>query len=282
MSDNCNLRALREVFSAIPDPRHRRGRRYPFDAILGLVFLGLVCRIREFATLQAWAELNWEQLREPLGFQRPNPPHATTLSRAMSRFPVADFQSAFAAWLLTLLADDDLQVVAVDGKTTRQGHHENAPIHMLNAFAQKARVVLGQWSVTGDKTNEPGALKLRLTELLDEFPMIQLLTGDAIFAQRPLAELLSGTDCDYLFQIKKNQGDMLDAVETCFANRSEADATQVDQPLRKKGGELKPVAFGAISTTPTTAASDWDSPTAESCSAWSVWSLSGGRKLFVM
>jgi hypothetical protein len=282
MSDDIQLCALREVFAAIPDPRHRRGQRHPFNAILGLVFLGLVCRIREFATLQAWAELNWDQLRQPLGFQRPKPPHATTLSRALARFSVGDFQSAFAAWLLTLVADDDLQVVAVDGKTTCQGHDENAPIHMLNAFAQKARVVLGQWSVTGDKTNEPGALKLRLAELLDEFPMIQLLTGDAIFAQRPLAELLAGTDCDYLFQIKKNQGDMLDAVETCFTKRGEAGATQVDQPLHKKGGVLKPVAFGAIQKTPTTAASDWDSPTAESYSVWSVWSLSGGLKLFVM
>ena len=154
----------------------------------------------------------------------------TTISRAL-----ADFQSAFSAWLLTLVADEGLQVVAVDGKTTCQGHDEGAPIHMLN-----------------------------------------------VFAQRPLAELLSATDCDYLFQIKNNQGDMLDAIETCFAKRGEADAIQVDQPIRKKGGVLKPVAFGAIRTTPTTVENDWDSLPAESYSVWSVWSLSEGRKLFVM
>jgi len=282
MSGDFQLRALREVFSAVPDPRHRRGCRHPFDAMLSLVFLGLVCRIREFATLQAWAELNWEQLREPLGFQRPSPPHATTLSRALARFSVADFQTAFAAWLLTLIEDEAMQVVAVDGKTCCQGHDEGSPVHMLNVFAQQARTVLAQWSVTGDKTNEPGELKLRLAELLEAFPMIRLLTGDAIFAQRPLAELLSGTDCDYLFQIKKNQGDMLDTVETCFAKRGEADATQIDQPIHKKGVELKPVASGVIRRTPTIVASDWDSPTAESYSAWSVWSLNEGRKLFVM
>ncbi|QDU94528.1 hypothetical protein Pla8534_23190 [Lignipirellula cremea] len=278
MSDNFPLRALHEVFSAIPDPRRRRGRRHPFPAILSLAFLGLVCRIREFATLQSWAAVHWELLQEPLGFNRRHPPHATTMSRALAQFSLADFQAAFGVWLLSLVDEEDLKVVAVDGKTACQGYEDGSPVHMLNVFAQRAKVVLAQWSVTGDKTNEPGERKLRLSSLLEDFPMIELLTGDAIFAQRPLAELLSGTTCDYLFQIKKNQGDMLDALETCFADRGEADAKEFD----KKGVALKPVASGAIPRTPTTVETNCSSPTAASCSAWSVWSLSGGRKLFVM
>ena len=47
--------------------------------------------------------------------------------------------------------------------------------------------------------------------------MLKLLTGDALFAQRPLAELLTGRGVDYLFQIEANQGDALDALEHCFA-----------------------------------------------------------------
>ncbi|MCL2711335.1 MAG: transposase [Planctomycetaceae bacterium] len=35
-------------------------------------------------------------------------------------------------------------------------------------------------------------------------PCLKLLTGDAIFAQRPLLEALQEYHCDYLFQVKDN------------------------------------------------------------------------------
>jgi len=54
--------------------------------MLALVFLGLLARIREMAVLQRWAETHWDQLQEPLGFERDKPPHATTISRAIAGF----------------------------------------------------------------------------------------------------------------------------------------------------------------------------------------------------
>ena len=71
--------------------------------------------------------------------------------------------------------------------------------------------------VNGDKTNGSGCLKAYLHELFPHYSMLQLLTGDAIFAQRPLLEVLKEHGCDYLFQIKGNQPNILDAVNTCFA-----------------------------------------------------------------
>ena len=55
------------------------------------------------------------------------------------------------------------------------------------------KVTTGQWSVTGEKTNEPTALRNHLSELLEQFPLLRLITGDAIYAQRPLAEALQWT-----------------------------------------------------------------------------------------
>ncbi|MCL2711032.1 MAG: hypothetical protein FWE95_09150, partial [Planctomycetaceae bacterium] len=43
-----------------------------------------------------------------------------------------------------------------------------------------------------------------------------LPTGDAIFAQRPLLEVLKEHGCNYLFQLKENQGDAYETVEYCF------------------------------------------------------------------
>ena len=36
-------------------------------------------------------------------------------------------------------------------------------------------------------------------------PLLKLITGDAIYATRPLAELLLDNDCNHLLQIKGNQ-----------------------------------------------------------------------------
>jgi len=69
MSD-ASLASLAEVFSRVPDLRDPRGKRHPLPALLSLVFLGLLARIREMAVLQRWAEAHWDELKEPLGFTR--------------------------------------------------------------------------------------------------------------------------------------------------------------------------------------------------------------------
>ena len=74
--------------------------------------------------------------------------------------------------------------------------------------------------------------------------MLRLITGDAIFAQRPLAELICSKDRDYLLQIKANQGDTLDALEYCFAHA--IDRPPAAETTEKKGRCRKPVVSGSI------------------------------------
>ena len=119
---------------------------------------------------------------------------------------------------------------------------------MLNVFAHDLKVTLNQWSVHGDKTNEPGCLKAHLEKLFEQYPALRLLTGDAIFAQRPLLEVLQEHGCDYLFQLKKNQGDAYEAVEYRF---KDAETTEPDHlSYGKKGATLTFGNCGATSTMP--------------------------------
>jgi len=213
-----SLSQLEAVFSQVSDPRKARGIRHPFSGIVSLVFLGLLGRITEMAVVVHWAKANWEELKEPLGFTRNKPPCSSTISRALAGLSVDEFREAFAFWLNTALADQEGRwAAAVDGKTCRQGlAADGSPTQMLNVFLQQVKLTLDQWSVGGDKTNEPGSLKKHLAELLTAYPALGLLTGDAIYAQRPLLELLQQHGCDYLFQVKANQPEMLDALEICF------------------------------------------------------------------
>lgn len=237
---------LLDVFSGLEDPRCRRGVRHPFAGIVVLMLLGMLARIREMEVLVRWATVHWDQLQGPLGFDRDEPPCATTISRTLAQCRVATFQEALTTWLRVCLADSDTEgVLAVDGKTAKQGLDDNGrPLHMLNAFVHDLQAVVGQWSTGAEKTNEPTLLRCHLQALLDTYPMLQLITGDAIFAQRPLAELICKKNRDYLLQIEANQGDTLDALEHCFAQA--AERVPAGETTEKKGRSRKPVVYGSI------------------------------------
>lgn len=237
---------LLEAFSQLEDPRSRRGIRHPFAGIVVLMLLGMLARIREMEVLVRWATAHWDQLRGPLGFDRDEPPCATTISRTLAKCQVTEFQATLATWLQNCLAETTSEgVVAVDGKTTKQGLDDNGrPLHMLNAFVHDLQAVVGQWSTGAEKTNEPTLLRHHLEALLDTYPMLRLLTGDAMFAQRPLAELICSRQRDYLLQIEANQGDTLDALEHCFAQAIERPPAA--ETTEKKGPFRKSVGYGSI------------------------------------
>jgi hypothetical protein len=225
---------LLAALQALTDPRCRRGVRHPFAAVLALTFLGLLCRQTDFAAIARWARAHWAALRESLGFTRRTAPHATTLTRITARYSLAEFQSALCRWLAGLLSHRPVRTAAVDGKTSKQGRDADGdPIHVLNVFAHDARICLAQWAVGDGKETEPEVLKAHLGELFAAYPALQLLTGDALFCQRPLARLIIGHGRDYLLAVKDNQPDLLEAVQTAFADA--APGTAAAGTREKKG-----------------------------------------------
>jgi hypothetical protein len=238
--------SLLNAFSRLEDPRCARGIRHPFPGMVVLMLLGMLARIREMEVLVRWAAVHWKELRGPLGFDRDQPPCATTISRALAQCRVADFQAALQVWLQTCLTQSPTAgVVAVDGKTAKQGFDDRSqPLHMLNVFLHDLQAVIGQWSTGAEKTNEPTLLRRHLQELLEAYPCLQLFTGDAIFAQRPLVELICNQGRDYLFQIEANQGQTLEALECCFARAAERPPAA--ETTDKRGLSRKPAGFGLI------------------------------------
>jgi hypothetical protein len=234
--------SLLDAFRLIDDPRKARGVRHPYSSMLALTFLGLLCRQTDMAGLQRWARDHWRTLKGPLGFTRRKPPHATTISRAVARFSLEQFRDAFARWVMADPRAVEAVTVAADGKTSKQGHDAHGdPVHMLNVFAHELNLCLAQFPVTGGKPTEPQALKHALKELLEHYPFIRLFTADALFTQRPLARVILEADRDFLFAVKDNQPDLLEAVLTSFRDADrEPDAKSVE----KKGRNSTPGGSG--------------------------------------
>jgi hypothetical protein len=242
------LNQLVNTFHKITDPRNARGVRHDFHGMLLLIFLGLLAQLPCIATTYRWAKKYWHILRAPLGFKKMKPPVETTISRALAGCSLAELQNAFTEFLQTILAEVDEPVVAaIDGKSSHQFFDaDDHPILMLNVFVHDLKLTLNQRSVRGDKTNEPGCLRLHLESLFEKYPMLELLTGDAIFAQRPLLEALKQHGRKYLFQLKENQGDAFEAVKYAFSEVGEPE----DVNVSKKKAALKFANSGATSTTP--------------------------------
>jgi hypothetical protein len=237
------ITCLFDAFRQIDDPRKARGVRHPYSSLLALTFLGLLCRQTDMASLQRWAKDHWKTLQEPLGFTRRKPPHATTISRAVARSSLEQLRDAFGRWVVSLAEPLAAVTVAADGKTSKQGHDAGGePVHMLNIFAHELNVCLAQFPVTDGKPTEPQALKHALEELLDHFPFIRLFTGDALFTQRPLAHVLLEADRDFLFAVKDNQPELLEAILTSF--RDAAALAPDAKSVEKKGRNCTPDGFG--------------------------------------
>jgi hypothetical protein len=236
--------SLLSALQRLPDPRKRRGRRFPFAGTLALTFLGLLCRQADFASLGRWARDHWKTLAEAFAINRPYAPHATTFSRHTERCSLDALQTALSQWLRDLLRGHDGFAAATDGKTSKQGYDADGdPIHMLNIFAHDMRVCLASWPVGDGKETEPEVLKAHLTELFATYPSLRLLTGDALFCQRPLAQLILDAGRDYLLAVKDNQPDLVEATQTAFAAATPASVDA--QSIEKKVARYRSVGCGA-------------------------------------
>ena len=95
-------------------------------------------------------------------------------------------------------------MVAVDGKTVRRSFdHQDGrrPLHLVSAWAVEQRLVLGQRRVDG-KSNEISALPELLALLSLEG---QIVTADAMHAQKATAQTILEGRGDYCLALKGNQ-----------------------------------------------------------------------------
>ena len=119
--------SLFKCLEQVADPRKARGVRHPFQAILRLTLLGLVCGQTTMAHIALFARMHWPALKEPLGFLRDQPPHATTISRTLAGAPCEQLQGALTGWVAWVVADQEEQELnaSVDGKWARQSEDAN-------------------------------------------------------------------------------------------------------------------------------------------------------------
>jgi hypothetical protein len=214
-------RSLWEVLGAIADRRGRKGRQFPLQAILGIAIAAMLAGANDLRAIFRWGRRLKPEALTLFGIERA-PCHATyhyvfqsldgdALAKDLGRFASGGTQAGH---------------IAIDGKTLKGSRRLDAKaLHVLSAFATELSAVIG------DRVVEPGQNEITAAlAFLKELPLEgAVITGDAIFCQREICQVIGDGGGDYLFTVKDNQpqlkaniAESFGALSPCGARRSAA------------------------------------------------------------
>lgn len=209
--------SLWDFFGAIPDPRSASGRRYTLQSILGIMIAGMLAGRNSVRSIARWAKsLKVEELRL-LGINRKTAPTQTTMHELLIRLDEKSVEEAFSAWAKTFMDETKLLQIAIDGKTLKgSGTDEYPALHLLAAYCSEISSVIQQEAVDS-KTNEITVAK----EMLFDMPLEgKFISGDAIFCQKELCNIILKNQGDYIFIVKGNQKQLLNDIKDAFKRHS--------------------------------------------------------------
>jgi hypothetical protein len=225
------LEEFSRMLGAIPDPRRKQGQRYPFESIIIIALMSMVCGADDASAMEIWGELNEEWLSGFLDLPHGTPTQDVFLAVFATLQPEA-FSAMFLAWmgLLKVRLESMGRHIAVDGKTSRRSfdHVKNQPaIHTVSAWLSDEGLVLGQFK-TREKSNE-------ITAIPELLKMIDLrgatVTVDAMGCQTGIAEEIISGGGNYLLAVKQNQPTLHADIHEAFSDVLRESRQPMDPPL---------------------------------------------------
>lgn len=112
--------SLWDRLKEVTDTRHRRGVRYPLDALLVLLALAKLAGADQLSAMADWVTNRQEALRTALGLGWARMPHHNTYRRILAQVvDPEELDGVVGAFLTRLPQTGTSVVVAFDGKTVR-------------------------------------------------------------------------------------------------------------------------------------------------------------------
>lgn len=212
------LPVLMECLSELPDPRVERTRLHQLLDVLTIGICGVICGAEGWDDIARFGRSKEAWFREKLGLSLPNGiPCADTFRRVFARLEPQKLQEAFQRWTKQLYVVTEGEVISLDGKTLRHSFDTalgQSPIHMVSAWASRARLVLGAVKVDA-KSNEITAVPLLLAAMDIEGCVI---TADALNAQKSIAAQIVAQGADYMLPVKENHPHLYQDIKNLFAH----------------------------------------------------------------
>ncbi|MEI2780643.1 MAG: ISAs1 family transposase [Candidatus Competibacter sp.] len=191
----------RPYFAHLTDPRREtRNKLHKLHDVLMIVLCAVLSGVEDWVGMADFAEEKEAWLRGFLELPNGIPSH-DTLSDVLGRIDPVAFRAAFAAWATAALPGLAGEPVCVDGKAVRGSRDgDNPAVHLVSAFAGRARWVLAQQAVA-EKSNEIAAIP-DLLALLDLSGAV--VSIDAMGCQKAIAQTIVEGGADDVLALKDN------------------------------------------------------------------------------
>jgi predicted transposase YbfD/YdcC len=205
---------LKEHFSAIDDPRAQHSIEHLLLDIVLITICAVICGADNWVEIEQYGNAKQEWLSTFLELPNGIPSH-DTLERTFARLRPEQLQQCFLNWVQAVFEVTEGQLINIDGKTLRGSYERGGKqgmIHMVSAWAQPNRLVLGQRKVH-EKSNEITAIPELLGVLDLEGAVVSI---DAMGCQTAIAAQIVAQQGDYVLALKGNQGNIHQDVVQLF------------------------------------------------------------------
>lgn len=208
--DNSKYCLFNEYFSKLSDPRQENKVLYPLDEILLITVCAVIGGADNWVEIEEFGEAKKDFFKQLVPLKNGIPSH-DTFGDIFSVINPEKFRDCFVEWVKSIQTRIK-DIVSIDGKCLRRSGKKGdtkSAIHIVSAWANKQRLVLGQEKVS-EKSNEITAIP-KLLELLDLTGSV--VTIDAMGCQKEIAKKIVSKNADYVLALKGNQGEFHEDVK---------------------------------------------------------------------
>ena len=202
--------SLWEALTSVPDHRRAAGKRYPLASLLLIAVATLLAGRRDQLGIVRWGRRLSRDALVSIGIGRARVPAPSVWCELFQGLDVTALEQALGGWVQGATPPSH---VAIDGKRLRgSATAQAAGTHLLAAFSASLQGVIGQLRVDPDANEITAALALLKTLPLKGVT----ITGDAIFTQKAICQLIIDGGGDYFFTVKGNQPALKADIEQAF------------------------------------------------------------------
>jgi len=226
------LRLLLDHLSQVKDTRQAWKVAYPLCEVLFLVVCGTIANCDDYDDIVDWGNAHLSFLQRFSEFHY-GIPCADWLRTVMNRIDPDLFMACFSSWVAECWPDK-LNLVAIDGKTSRRSHNRKTgqkALHLVSAFATNSRLVLGQEAVY-EKSNEITAIPALVERLDLEGAVVSI---DAMGCNPNIALSILDAKADYLLAVKDNQPTLHADIKSYFDTAPANEVEQVETTGKDHG-----------------------------------------------
>jgi len=222
-------------FQDLKDPRREtKNKLHKLSDILMIVLCAVLSGIEDWVGMEEFAEEKAAWLRGFLELPNGIPSH-DTLSDVLGWIDQKAFQDAFLLWVQAALPSLSGEQICLDGKTLRGSRVGDKTVHLLSAYAAKARWVLAQQAVD-EKSNENTAIP-DLLSMLDITGAV--VSIDAMSCQKNIAKAIIDAEADYLLALKDNHKTLCEDVSLWLDTETAAGRLPIHEVVAKDHGRIE-------------------------------------------